>query len=181
MASGAAVVMQEAKLQDLLRVHGQLTLTYSKRGVSFAYPRRFRIAEKKTPAGPMVFVDDPATPHVDAVIGVHGKMMPGFFGGMYVGLKKGIKVKTTLEETEIKERIDGEEVAGKKLVYLREGDESKRVLRFLTIRKTHSVTVATVFDDDARVYPKLQSILRSIKIEKAEAKVPPKQEEKEFD
>jgi hypothetical protein len=179
MSFGAVVVMPEAELQKLLKEHGQLTLTYNKNGVSFEYPRRFRISGKKNPVGTMLFVDDPATPGVDVMIGVHAKA-PGFLEGMYVGIKKGVRVKTQVEETEIKEPIEGV-ATGNKLVYLRDGEQMRRVLRFLRISGTHSVTVNTELNDDAYLYPKLQSMLHSIKIETPTAKKPKQEAEAEFD
>jgi hypothetical protein len=171
MASGTAEVMQEAKLQKLLETYGQLTLTYSKQGVSFTCPRRFRLTERPT----MIFVNDPATGDMDVTIAVLGKQDAKFFAAVLEGLKAGVRVETIVEETEITEQIGDTEVPGKRIVYVRKGEKGKRVLRFVPFRDSYAVIVGSTLREDAVQHPKLQSILRSIKIEET----PPAKKEAE--
>ena len=132
----------------------------------------------------MIFVNDPATGDMDVTIGVLGKQNAEFFAVVLEGLKQGVQVETVVEEAGITEQIGDAKVPGKRIVYVRKGEKKKRVLRFVPFRDSYAVIVGTTLKEDAVLHPKLQAILRSIKIEgkpKIEEKPPPKKEAEDFD
>ena len=166
LLTGVVKRMEEADVLALLDKCGQSTLRYSKDAVSFAFPRRFRLTEIRRGLVLVILVDDPVTRSLDIMIALHGKQTPQYFAEFIRGLKSGIKVETVVEQAQTKERIGDEEVAGTKIVYLRENDTSKHVMRFFTVQEAYSVVVQTTQARDAFVYQRLGSILRSVAFRK---------------
>ena len=166
LSSGAVKRMEEAKVLALLDRWSQSTLEYSKNAISFAFPRRFRLTETQRGTVPVIFLDDPVTRSMDLFLAFHGKQTPQYFAEFYRGLKSGIKVETEIEQTQIKEPIGDKAVAGTRLVYLPQDDATRHVLRFFTVQDSCTVAVLTAQANDALVYRRLRTILRSLVVPK---------------
>jgi len=168
LANGVAKRMKEADLLALLERWGQRYLKFSKNGLSFALPRRFRLVETQRGTALVIAAHDAVTRDM-VLFALHGKQAPQYFAAFHAGLKSGLKVATEVEQTQIKEKIGDEEVTGTKLVYLSENAPAKRILRYFTAHQSCTIAVMTAQATDAFVYRKLRAILRSVALPKAGA------------